>query len=234
MRRCEVVDAAKPMPCNRSMDIVLLIDGSTSLGKTGWEAEIKAAQYIVDAFIDSGKANMAVILYSGPSNWPGVRKCTGRSKGTVDVEGFCKIKTVTHFTENLAKVKQLITGLDWPKGSTLTSVALMTAKAEMQLGRKGLPSTVIAITDGKPMSPRKTGIASRKVRMGSRLLWVPVTKYAPLKRIKRWATRRWEENVVVVRGFGELEKPEVVTHIVADICPLEDQKVVYGRNALEF
>merc|ERR1719281_2137822 len=99
----------------------------------------------------SGKANMAVILYSGPRTWSGVKKCTGKTKKKVDPEA-CGIKMVTHFTEDMKKVKQLITGLDWPKGSTLTSLALMTAKAEMQLGRKGLPSAVIAITDGKPMS----------------------------------------------------------------------------------
>jgi len=222
LHRCEVVDAAKPMLCNRTMDIVLLLDGSTSLGKTGWEAEIQAAENLVDAFIDSGKANMAVILYSGPSTWPGVRKCA-RNRN-VDPEKFCKIKTVTHFTENLKKVKQLIAGLVWPKGSTLTSMALMAAKTEMQFGRKGKPSTVIAITDGRPLSLRRTYFASRAVRRGSRLLWVPVTKYISLKYIKRWATRRWKENVVVVRGFGDLVLPEVVTHIVADICPLEDPK----------
>jgi len=229
MNRCNVTTADKPMPCNRTMDIVLLIDGSGSLGKRGWKSEIKAAQSTVDAFIDSGKAEMAVILYSGPRTWGGVRKCSGKSSKKVDLATTCKIKTVTHFTDDLKKVKQLITALEWPQGSTLTSLALMTAKAEMSLGRKDAQSAVIVYTDGRPLSFRKTGDASRAIRKVSRLLWVPVTEFAPLKYIKSWATRRWEENVVKVNSFDELEKPEVVTHIVADLCPIEDQKLRFGR-----
>jgi len=229
MIRCNVTDDDKPMTCNRTMDIVLLIDGSGSLGKTGWKAEIKAAQFTVDAFADSGKAEMAVVLYSGPRTWSGVKRCTGRNARNVDMEA-CKIKTVSHFTDDLKKVKQLITGLDWPQGSTLTSLALMTAKAELALGRKDAQSAVIVYTDGRPMSFRRTGIASRVVRKSARLLWVPVTKYAPLKYIKKWATRRWQENVVKVDSFGALEKPETITHIVANLCPKYDQMMRFGRK----
>jgi hypothetical protein len=230
MHRCNVTEDDKPMACNRTMDIVLLLDGSGSLGKKGWKAEIVAAQYFVDAFVDSGKAEMSVILYSGPRTWGKVKKCVGKNAQNVDMEQ-CGIKTVTHFTDDLKKVKQLITGLDWPQGATLTSLALMTAKAELPLGRKDAQSAVIVFTDGRPLSYRKTGMASFVVRKAARLLWVPVTKYAPLKRIKRWATRRWQENVVKVDSFGDLEKPEVVTHIVADICPKYDQRMRFGRNA---
>merc|ERR1719465_384606 len=86
MQRCNVTDADKPMKCNRTMDVILLIDGSGSLGKTGWKAEIKAAQFTVDAFADSGKAEMAVVLYSGPRTWSGVKRCTGRNANNVDME----------------------------------------------------------------------------------------------------------------------------------------------------
>merc|ERR550537_359475 len=48
MFRCNVTDASKPMLCNRTMDIILLIDGSGSLGKTGWKAEIAASQNLVE------------------------------------------------------------------------------------------------------------------------------------------------------------------------------------------
>merc|ERR1719502_2103056 len=228
MMRCNVTEEEKPMACNRTMDVILLIDGSGSLGKAGWKAEIKAAQFTVDAFPDSGKAEMAVILYSGPKTWSGVKRCTGKNAHNVDMEQ-CGIKTVTHFTDDLKKVKQLVTGLDWPRGGTLTSLALMTAKAELGLGRKGAQSSVIVYTDGRPLSFRKTELASRAVRKSSRLLWVAVTEFAPLKYIKSWATRRWQENVVKVNNFGDLQKPETVTHIVADLCPKVDQVMRFGR-----
>merc|ERR1719201_1114347 len=231
MKRCKVPIEDKALPCNRSLDVMLLLDGSGSLGKEGWAQEIKAAQLFVDAFTDSGKANMAVIMYSGPRTWGGVEKCTGPNSGDVDPEK-CGIKMVTHFTEDMKKVKNLITGLEWPQGSTLTSLALMTAKAELALGRKDSKAVMVVITDGRPLSFRNTALAAKVVRKAARLVWVPVTKFAPLKKIKSWATRRWQENVVLVKEKEDLGKAETVTHIVADICPKVNPKVEIGRPAL--
>merc|ERR1719199_1321689 len=218
------------MTCKKTLDIVLLIDGSGSLGKKGWAAEIKAAQMFVDAFSGSGgDANIAVVLYSGPRTWGGVYKCFARNTKKVDREKVCGIKMVSHFTKDLKKVKNLITALDWPKGSTLTSLALLTAKAELALGRKDSHSVVVVFTDGRPLSFRKTGISSKIVRKTARLVWVPVTKYAPLKDIKSWATRRWQENVVEVKTFDDLKKPDPINHIVANICPKVTPSMEFGR-----
>jgi hypothetical protein len=207
----------------------LLIDGSGSLGKTGWVAEITAAKLFIGAFkMSEGKVEMAVILFSGPRTWSGVAKCTGKNTAGVSLET-CGIKTVTHYTDDLDKIDQLVTGLDWPSGSTLTSLALMTAKAEMALGRADVHTIVVVFTDGRPLSFRKTELASRTIRKAARLVWVPVTKYAPLKQVKHWATRRWEENVIPVSDFKELHEPAVVTHIIADICPKEEPELKFGR-----
>jgi len=231
MKRCKLAMGKATMTCNKTLDVVLLIDGSGSLGKRGWAAEIKAAKMFIDAFSGSGaNAQMAVILYSGPRTWGGVYKCFARNTKKVDRERICGIKTVTHFTPDLKKVKNLVTGLTWPRGSTLTSLALLTAKAELALGRKNAKANVIVFTDGRPLSFRKTGMASYSVRKAARLVWVPVTRYAPLAKIKQWATRRWQENVVKVKSFKALEKPEVVTHIVANICPKKNPKVRFSRS----
>merc|ERR1719160_483248 len=229
MIRCKTPAVNMPLPCNRSLDVVLLLDGSGSLGKKGWAATVTAAQYVVDAFKDSGKGNMAVIRFSGPKTWSGVKKCIGKSKEKVDMET-CGIKTVTHFTQDMKKIKQLITGLEWPEGSTLTSLALMSAKAELALGRKDSKANVIVITDGRPLSYRKTTIAAKLLRKSARLLWVPVTKYAPLKWVKIWATRRWQENVVKVSSFKKLASPEPITHLMADICPDLFPKLEFERT----
>merc|ERR1719487_413602 len=66
---CELEIMDEPKVCNNSIDVVLLIDGSGSLGRRGWNAEIKMAESFVDAFNTGGTeshANMAVILFSGP------------------------------------------------------------------------------------------------------------------------------------------------------------------------
>jgi len=226
MKRCKLAPGDSTLTCNKKRDVVLLIDGSGSLGRKGWKAEIKAAQLFVDAFREN--AEIAVILYSGPSTWSGVSNCLyGKD---VDMENTCKIKTVTHFTNDTAKVKQLISDLKWPRGSTLTSLALLTAKAALGLGRKGVKSSVIVFTDGRPLSYRRTTIASHNLRKASRLVWVPVTQYAPLGYIKKWATREWKENVVVVPSFKELENPDVITHIVANICPQTNPEVKFTRR----
>jgi len=225
MRRCPAQTCK-----NKTLDVMLLIDGSGSLGKTGWKAEIVAANTFIKAFSGNSHIHMAVILFSGPSTWGGVRRCMGKKAKKVNTAKECNIKFVTHFTDDLKKVKNLVNGLNWPRGSTLTSLALMNAKAELALGRKDAQSVVIVFTDGRPLSYRKTGMASRQLRKSARLLWVPITRYAPLKFIKKWATRRWQENVVRVKSFGELEKPEVIDHIIANICPKKNAKTVFGRR----
>jgi len=200
------------------------------MGKKGWAAEMKAAQYFVGSFMKNDQAKLAVILYSGPRTWGGVFRCVGQNQAKVDLEKTCRIKTVMHFTNDFKKLKGLITGLAFPKGSTLTSLALMTAKAELTLGSQKKRSVVVVFTDGRPLSYRRTELAARSLRKTARLLWVPMTKNAPLKSIKKWATRRWEENVVSVEDWAKLEKPEVITHIIADICPEEAPKVKFGRR----
>merc|ERR1719161_2154486 len=163
------------------------------------------------------------MLYSGPRTWSGVYKCIGKSVDSVDMKKDCSIDTVEHFTSDMAKITDDISKLKWPQGSTLTSLALMKAKAELSLGRKNARSVVVVITDGRPLSYLNTGIAARQVRKSSRLVWVPVTKFAPLKYIKSWATRRWQENVIPVETFADLEKStNVVNHIIAAICPAQE------------
>jgi len=225
MKRCP------PLTCNKTLDVVFLLDGSGSMGKGGWDAQLITAKTFVDAFSGKGTgAKISIILYSGPFTWGGVRKCTSKSSKKVDMEKVCKIKMVTHFSDDFKKLKNLITGLEWPRGSTLTSLALSTAKAELALGRKEAKSVVVAITDGRPLSYRATGIASKNIRKSARLVWVAVSKYAPLKYIKKWATRRWQENVVTVRTRKDLEKTEVVNHVIANICPKKSPKVAFGRR----
>lgn len=231
MKRCQLQAGQKILTCNKTMDIVLLIDGSASVGKEGFASEVKAANMLVDAFSEPGaKAHMAVILYSGPRTWGGVSKCTGKSGKKVDMEKVCRIKSVTHFTDDLKKVKQLITGLDFPKGGALTSLALLSARAELALGRKDAKSNVIVFTAGRPLSYRKTGMAASSLRKSARLVWVPVADNAPLKWIKKWATRRWQENVVTVKTFKRLENPAVITHIVANVCPKRSSRLSFPRK----
>jgi len=224
VHRCKVEATEKVMECKAKLDVVLLLDGSGSLGTKGWKAEMVAAQNFLSAFKGNKKILMSVILFSGPRTWSGVRKCMGSSKKKVDIEK-CGIKTVTHFTDDLKKIKQLILGLDYPKGSTLTSLALATAKAEFSLGRKNAKSVTIVFTDGRPMSYRKTTVAAHDLRKTSRLIWVPITKRAPLAFIKKVATRRWQENVVLATSYKKLKQAATMTQLIANMCPMPKKAI---------
>jgi len=223
MRRCKVPNPEEAMKCNQKLDVILLLDGTPKSGKAGFADEIKAANLFVDAFTGRGvsaKPNFAVIHYSGPRTWSGVSKCTGeRGKGKVDVEKTCHIKIAQQFTEDVPAVKNTINGLQYTPGSKLLSLALMSTQSVLMLSRATARSIVVVFIDGAPLSFRKTGLTSRTIRKKARLLWVPVTKFSPLKDLKSWASRRWQENLVPVKTSSEWAEPTTITHVIANICP---------------
>jgi len=217
---CYVEDPDKAKPCNKTMDVIILLDGRAGLKKEGWAEEIKAAKLLVGAFeIGKGKANIAIISYSGPRTWSGIEKCTAQNGKSADSEKDCGTHMVSHFTNDYKKLDQLLTGLEFPKGGFLTSLGLMKAKAELALGDKDAHTAIVVFSAGPPLSFKKTKEAARALRKSARLLWVPVSKFAPLEPIKKMATRRWQENVVVVENKDELGFPEIATHVIANICP---------------
>jgi hypothetical protein len=218
-KKCNLMACPKAkttVQCASKVDLILVLDGSGSLGKEGWAATKKAAEMIIGA-MDKDQAQVAILLYSGPSNWGDVRKCFRNSK--INQEAVCKMKWVQHFTSNTGQALSKVKFLGWPKGSTMTSLALMNALGETQLGREDAETVVAVITDGKPLSKRRTWRAAKALRKVARLMWVPVTRYAPLHMIRRMASRRWQENVILANSFKDLEKPEFVDHIIADMCP---------------
>jgi len=220
--RCKVANAGTVMKCNQSLDIVLVMDGTPKTGKAGWAAEVTAANLFVDAFTGAGvtaQPNFAVIHYTGPRTWSGVSKCTGKSTAKVDMEKTCRIKIAQHFEEDTKKVKGVINGLEYAPGSKLLSLGLMAVQAEQALGRADRRSIVVVFIDGEPLSYRKTMLASHTLRKKARLLYVVVAKFAPLADIKKWVSRRWQENLVKVNVAADWAKPETGTHIIANICP---------------
>jgi hypothetical protein len=220
--RCVVPDSKKVMKCNQSMDIVMLIDATPKGGKKTFAAEIKGATKFVDAFKGKGitaKPNFALIHYTGPRTWTGVSKCTGMSTKKVDMEKVCKITLVQHFTDDLKKFKSKLEGLTFQPGSKLLSLGLMTVESELALGNKNHRTVVLVYIDGNPLSFRKVLLGSRKLRKQVRLVWVVVKKFSPLADVKKWASRRWQENIVTVDVGKKLKRASTGTHIVANICP---------------
>lgn len=209
--------------CHSKIDLMLLLDGSGSVGSAGWTKTIDAATAFIHA-LDGGADMVQVggILFSGPQTKVAYDKCTGAPDSTgaaVDLEADCGIKLISHFTTDTTDLEAKVRALTWPRRTTLTSVALTLAKSEMALGRADAQSVVVVITDGKPLNFHKTRQAANKLRKKSRVMWVPVTANAPLKEIKKWASDPKSENVIRVEDFQSLANPRTLSVLMNDICP---------------
>jgi len=215
--------------CQAKFDVIILLDGSGSLGQAGFDAVKAAGSMLAKAFIGSSTApdtgaQVAALLFSGPTTYRNYLKCsqipkTGQAVPNMDTD--CGLKWVDHFNHDNNKVATDIEALTWPRATTFTSGALALANAELSSGRSDAQTVVIVITDGRPMSYIKTGQQAKMLRdKVDRLMWVPVTRFAPRERIKQWASEPTHDNVIVINDFTTLKEPSTVTDIIASACPI--------------
>jgi len=205
------------MTCVAKIDVILLLDGSGSLGTYGWEQTKKAGSTLARAM--KGDTQLAVLLFSGPTGYRYLWICTGQIAGKPRMKEDCGIEWVSHFTNKTDQVATDIENLQFPKKTTLTSLALSTAETELSQGRQDATSIVVVVTDGKPMSKRNTWRAVKSIRKKARLMFVPVGRYVPRRLMRWWASRPWKENVVEGFSFSVLGSPKFLNKILADSCP---------------
>lgn len=202
--------------CQAKLDVTIVLDGSGSLGATGWAASVEFAKMLVSAF-EGGEASAqtSLLLFSGPRSYWDRRKCIlGRLSGER-----CGVKWVSHYSKDTAGLVTKVGALAWPKGTTMTHTALGMAESEVKNGRSDAQSIVIVITDGRPTGgKRRTFQAAARLRRKARLMFVAV-KRAPIRDIKRWVSSPVHDNLIEVKDFTTLKKPATITNIVADACP---------------
>ena len=167
-------------------------------------------------------AKLAVKVFSGPDRWSDIDKCLFPSRDSMGLD--CGIKPLTHFSENknMDETAKLILAEEWPRGGTLTALALRSTIPEFQMsGRSDAHSIIIVITDGRPTSPAHTLMASEEVGEKARLMWVPVLEYAPTieKQMMEWASGPKEENVISASSFEALSSDDAINSIMSDMCP---------------
>merc|ERR1719160_913425 len=205
-------------------DIVILLDGSGSLGQAGWEAVKAAGVALANAFYkdeDRG-AKVAVELFGGPRYWSDYDACTGHltaGQTPPDMATTCGLSWVSHFSTDSAAITAAIEGLEWPRSTTFTSGALALAANELANGRADAQSIVFVITDGRPLRRSNTRAQARLLRKKARVVWIPVTKFAPLDDVRKWASRPVRDNVIVVDDFATLAEQSTVNDLVASTCP---------------
>jgi len=238
----EMID--EPLPCRATVDVILILDGSSSVTTEGWANTLTFAKTFVSAFEEAGQetnANIALITFSGPYTWDNYYQCTdgASTEMTEDqLTSICGITVQDHFTSDLATLSGKLTesGLPWPTGSTMTQAALATAGAEAQNGRPGVKQIAVLVTDGQPISEYGTYYAAKALKdTGTRLVVVPVQGYGlsddalvSLQGIASWPTQ--DNFVTIAGGFEELAGLSTVDKIIADICPQDPCGGLCGKT----
>jgi len=214
------------LKCASKVDVIVLLDGSASLGKEGWETMKKAGASLVAAMDPNANggngAQIAVLVYSGPKDMAAYQRCTGGIAAggpALDMVKECKMIWVSHFTTSNKAIATGIGSLLWQKGSTMTSMALASAEAELVYGRADAKQVVIALADKLPMMPRKTGQAAASLRKKARLIWAAASGPSDLKKFASYASRPVADNLVYMQNIADFTKPENLNKIIAAACP---------------
>jgi len=223
-----VVQKGQLLDCESPIDLVLVIDGSASMGEYGWTQSIGAAKHVVKSIKPSpAGSQISVIVYSAPAGWCDFYTCMGTFP-----EGYssamcppyteqnpldCGVKMQQHFTSDEPALLKALDDSAYPALTTFTSYALHAAKDELKLGSPDAQSVVLLFTDGIPNDPKSTAHAATELKKTSRLIIVPVTQHAPLEQIQTWATQ--PEDVISVTDFEQLDTQLIINDIISTTCP---------------
>jgi len=210
--------------CNAKLDVILVVDGSGSLGEDGWEAVVAASKRVAETFgSDDSEVEMAMLLFSGPKSYFGLDVCTGfeaAPPGWDDLTD-CSMTWVSHYTDDTEEIEKAIDEMQWPGGTTLTAKALQVAEAEMANGRDDAQTVIVVVTDGVPSDADDVPVISKYLRKNTKLIWVlvgpDVGQYR--QQVEKWATKPGEKHVMEVHNVTMLPEPETINAIVADFCP---------------
>jgi len=214
-------DSRETLDCDSKVDVVIIMDGSANMGEYGWEMATNTASKLVAAL--KGSAMVAFVVYSGPESYEGFEKCTGNVKGTtIDMEKDCGIQWVSHLTSDVATLADDVSHakLTWPRGTTLTSVALGQAEAEFMQGREDANSVAIVITGDYPMSQSNMKSAAKRLQEKAKVIWVPVGWGAPVDLIEEIAAKPLKDHMIDVWSFEMLGHPKTINDIISSTCPV--------------
>lgn len=219
-----LVQGTQLLRCESKKDVILLIDGSGSVQSDGWKIQLQAARMIMKAIDPKPDgSDMSIIVYSGPKWLCDYYQCMGAQDTSdyfikncaKDASFDCGTQVVSHLTTDLSVLEANLSATEFPRRTTFTSKALAVANSELAMGQKDAEAVVIVMTDGYPADKIGTAEAAHKLNEKAKVIWVPITQYAPLSEIKSWAAD--PENVIPVQDFSDLTE-QLVNDITATAC----------------
>merc|ERR1719343_1047457 len=227
---CNQFECSRLLPSNRSIvecqskvDMLVLLDGSGSLGSYGWaQSKSMALKLVQNLEGANGTVKVSMQVFSGPKTWEDYEKCTGELKEgeTLDLKEECGIQWISHYTDDMGALATDVRNLEFPASTTLTSVALGQAETELMNSRDDANAVVIVITDGKPMNTVSTADAAKQLQAKARVIWVPVGGSAPTELIHELANKPASDHVVEISTFQQMDQPAFLNKVITDACPI--------------
>lgn len=221
---CVVPADQDTLRCDSKLDVILVLDGSASLGSDGW-TKVRQSALQLAASLTGGEdgVKVAALLMGGPSDWETYQHCVhgpqGGSGAAVDISAECGVTWIRRLDTDNQGVSSDIAGTEWPETTALTPVALMAADAELVHGRPDAQAVVLVITDGNFMGPGATGEAARRLREKARLMWLSVDSYGAMDDVTQWVSKPVHANAISVTDYDVLTEARTVSSLIADICP---------------
>jgi len=204
--------------CENKVDVIVLLDGSGSLGMLGWIYTKSFAKFFLQQLHGSpDHVNAALLRFSGARNLATTKKCLDPN-ANADLDKECNIKWISSFTNDTFALSKLAYMAKWPKGGTLTSMALAEAEAMIPYGREDAETLIVVVTDGKPWSNSRTTDAANRLKKKAKLVWVPVGANAPLNLVQELASKPKEDHVVQIDNLKKLRTKTYINKILLNAC----------------
>jgi len=199
------------LACSSRLDLMLLLDGSGSVRRKGFRrTRIFARNMIRRIDLGEDRAKVGVIMFSK------------------------KITLVSPMTFDKDALVTGINGMKWPRSTTATSKALLTAIEALAAGGRSDvdkdKTIVMVVTDGMPNDSKKTFEMAQKVKEKARLIMVAVGKNLDTDALYSWASFPPEQNVVFGTSYDTVALQ--VGEFLADLCQSMYCKETYDQPSM--
>ncbi|XP_043911869.1 von Willebrand factor A domain-containing protein 2 [Protopterus annectens] len=205
----KISTAGQLMQCSEAIDVLILLDGSYSIGKGSFERSKHFAYTLCDALdVNPGRVRVGVVQYSS----------TPRMEFSLD----------SYLTKE--EVKQRIKKITFKGGSTQTGLAL---KYLLQKGFPGgrtspIPQILIILTDGK--SQGDVSVPARQLKESGIKIFAVGVKFPRWEELHTLASEPHEQYVLfaenvndAVNGLYTTLTSSTVCHAVPSGCRVEAQ-----------
>jgi len=196
-RPCNDIKCPPNLVCDGELDVMLLMDGSGSVGSKGFADEKLFADAFIKRFeIEPKKTEMGIISFS------------------------YYITIGSQITDDASALLSVVDNTEWEAYNTNTAAALGTALEVLAAsGRETAQSVVVVITDGMPNDSEATAMMAEKVKEKARLIFVAVGKNLDMDALYTWASFPPEFNILSAKKFKKLLTNLNEGQYLPDICP---------------